>query len=149
MSFPISWLNGGPGCSSISAGNLFEIAPVTSPHFRAGYPKTRYNEPFIYNEWAWTHATNLLFIEQPAGVGFSWGPTVHDEAELSQDFYNFLQNFFRTFPDMGSKKLFIFGESYAGYYVPSIAHKIYSENVKGDHMRINLSGIGLGNGKGS
>ncbi|CAJ1936531.1 unnamed protein product [Cylindrotheca closterium] len=140
------WLNGGPGCSSFSAGNFFETAPVTSPHYRAGYPKTSYDEPFTHNKWAWTRATNMMFIEQPTNVGFSWGPTVTDEADLSQDFYNFLQNFFTTFPDMATKKLFIFGESYAGMYVPSIAHKIHTENVKGEHRTINLSGIALGNG---
>jgi len=140
------WLNGGPGCSSLSAGNFFETAPVTSPHFRAGYPKTAADEPFIHNEWAWTGATNMLFIEQPTNVGFSWGPTVNSEADLSQDFYNFLHNFFSTFPDMAHKKLFIFGESYAGMYVPSIAHKIHTENKKGIHRKINLNGVGLGNG---
>lgn len=140
------WLNGGPGCSSISAGNLFETAPVTSPHFRAGYPNTTFDEPLIVNEWAWTRATNMLFIEQPTNVGFSWGPTVNSEADLSQDFYNFMQNFYSTFPEMASKRLFIFGESYAGMYVPSIAHKIHTENTRGHHRRINLKGIGIGNG---
>lgn len=141
------WLNGGPGCSAIGAGNFFETAPVTSPHFRAGYPKTTFNESLIFNEWAWTRATNMLFIEQPTNVGFSWGPTVNSEADLSQDFYNFLQNFYNTFPEMAAKRLFIFGESYAGMYVPSIAHKIHTENKRGDHKKINLKGIALGNGE--
>eukprot|EP00980_Cylindrotheca_fusiformis_P016038 scaffold4724_cov108-Cylindrotheca_fusiformis.AAC.3 len=140
------WLNGGPGCSSISAGNFFETAPVTSPHYRAGYPNTTFNEPLVVNKWAWTKATNMLFIEQPTNVGFSWGPTVNSEADLSQDFFNFLQNFYQTFPEMASKRLFIFGESYAGMYVPSIAHKIHRENKLAKHPKINLKGIGLGNG---
>jgi len=97
------------------------------------------------NEYAWTRATNLLFIEQPAGAGFSYGPTVDSEADLSADFYNFLVNFFATFQDMDDKSLYIVGESYAGMYVPSIAHFIHGQNKKG-MKKMNLSGIALGNG---
>jgi carboxypeptidase C (cathepsin A) len=139
------WLNGGPGCTSFSAGVLLEISPVTSPHFPAGHPKTTKTQPLSPNEWAWTKATNMLFVEQPAGTGFSKGPMPQSEADLSIDFYNFLVNFYETFPDMKPKKLFLVGESYAGMYVPSIAHQINLENKKGERS-IPLTGIGLGNG---
>jgi carboxypeptidase C (cathepsin A) len=125
---------------------MFEISPVTSPHYPAGYPKTRYDESLIANEWAWTRATNLMFVEQPAGVGFSWGPAPKSEADLSFDFYNFMVNFYDTFPEMQPKRLFLFGESYAGMYVPSIAHHIHQENKKDKKRKMNLAGIGLGNG---
>ena len=142
------WLNGGPGCSSFSTGLPFEISPVTTPHFPAGYPETTTKtQPLIVNEWAWTKATNLLFVEQPGGIGFSKGPTPQNETDLSIDFYNFLVNFYKTFPELQSKKLYIFGESYAGMYVPSIAHQIYIENNKKEQSHhINLYGIGIGNG---
>lgn len=139
------WLNGGPGCSSFFAGVLFECAPVTTPHHPAGYEWSHSDEPLVANEWAWTKATNMLFVDQPGGVGFSHGPTPNNEFDVSSDFYNFLVNFFDTFESMQKKRLFIFGESYAGYYVPSIAHKIYRENKYGSYRYIHLSGIGLGN----
>lgn len=139
------WLNGGPGCSSFFAGVLFECAPVTTPHHSAGYEWSRSDEPLQPNEWAWTRATNMLFVDQPGGVGFSHGPTPKTEFDVSSDFYNFLVNFFQVFPNLLAKRLFIFGESYAGYYVPSIAHKIYRENKYGSYSYIRLSGIGLGN----
>ena len=134
----------GPGCSSF-AGALFENYPVTTPHFPAGYPKTKADEPLISNEWAWTKATNMLFVEQPAGTGFSYGELPETETNLSIQFYNFLVNFYDTF-DMYPKRLFIFGESYAGMYVPSIARQIYTENKKEDTKKMNLKGIGIGNG---
>ena len=141
------WFNGGPGCSSFQGGVFFECGPFTTPHYPAGYPKTRYDEPLTVNEWSWTKATNMLYVEQPAGVGFSWGPAPSSEAELSQDFYNFLINFYATFPFMDSKRLFLVGESYAGMYVPSIAHKIHTENKKSKkRRRIHLTGIAIGNG---
>ena len=86
-----------------------------------------------------------MFVEQPTGVGFSVGPQVDSEADLSADFYNFLVNFFATFPEMNDKSLYLVGESYAGMYVPSIAHYIHNQNKKG-MKKMNLSGIALGNG---
>lgn len=139
------WLNGGPGCSSFFAGVMFECAPVTTRHHPAGYPKSSFDEPLVANEFAWTKATNMLFVEQPGGVGFSSGPTPNTEYDLSENFYNFLVNFYETFEEFQTKRLFIFGESYAGYYVPSIAHKIHRENKYGSYRHIPLTGLGLGN----
>jgi carboxypeptidase C (cathepsin A) len=76
-----------------------------------------------------------ILEQQPAGIGFSHGPWQTTEADLSVDFYNFLVNFNDTFPDMYPKYLFMFGESYAGMYVPSIVHHIYVENKKKDQRR--------------
>lgn len=139
------WLNGGPGCSSYSAGIFFEMGPVTTPLHPAGHGRTRADQSFEPNDSSWTKATNLLFVEQPTGTGFSYGPMVDTEADLSRDFYNFLVNFYKTFPEMNDKPLYIAGESYAGMYVPSIAHYIHQQNKKG-MKPINLSGIAIGNG---
>lgn len=139
------WLNGGPGCSSYSAGLVMECGPVTYPHHPAGHGRTSADEPLLPNDYSWTKATNVLFVEQPTGVGFSFGPQVESEADLSADFYNFLVNFFATFQDMNDKSLYLVGESYAGMYVPSIAHYIHNQNKKG-MKKMNLSGIAIGNG---
>lgn len=122
---------------------------MTSPHIPSGHDETSKDQSLVFNEEAWTKATNILFVEQPTSFGFSWGPTPDTEANLSQDFYNFLQNFYTTFPEMRAKLLFLFGESYVGMYVPSIAHKTHTDNKQGggDNMeKINLKGIAVGNG---
>lgn len=125
---------------------MFETAPVTVPLFPAGYHFQDKNAPLLPNPHAWTNATAMLYVEQPAGVGFSYGPEPKDEDDVSRDFYNFLLNFYDTFEDLLPKKLFLFGESYAGIYVPSIAHRIYHENIKNKEIKVNLAGIALGNG---
>lgn len=115
------WFNGGPGCTSFQGGVLFECGPVVTPHYPAGYPDSKADEPLLANEWAWTRATHMLFVEQPTETGFSWGPLPQNEQELSIDFYNFLMHFYEAFPYMQAKSLYLFGESYAGmvrtYYV--------------------------------
>ncbi len=140
------WFNGGPGCSSLHGG-LYENAPVSTAHYPAGYPKTPADVPLLVNEWAWTKTTNMMYVEMPQGVGFSYGSMPDSEFDIGIDFHGFLLNFYDTFPQMKEKKLFLFGESYAGYYVPSIAHQILQDNLLVDEAeRVNLEGIGLGNG---
>lgn len=149
----VIWMNGGPGCSSLS-GCLFEHGPVTVPLHPAGFygtdddPKTL--EP---NRYTWTKATRMLYVEQPHGVGFGYGPDPINEMEVGENFYNFLQNFYTIFDTLLDKKLYLFGESYAGMYVPSIAHAIHEGNKKQKTQQleqslvtINLQGIGVGNG---
>lgn len=145
------WLNGGPGCTSFSAGLAYENSPVTTTHRPAGECCGHPDDPFGPNPYAWTNATVMLYVEQPAGTGFSTGPEPLAELDLSGDMHSFLQNFFDIFDDLRPKPFFIFGESYAGMYVPSIAHYIFKANSKkrgssSADRRINLAGIALGNG---
>jgi len=111
---------------------MMETAPVMVPPRPAGYCCLSPDEPLVYNPYGWTNATAMLYIEQPVGVGYSYGgPDPENEDDVSGDVYAFLVNFYEVFRDtMLPKKLYIVGESYAGYYVPSIAHKIHSENKK-------------------
>lgn len=137
------WLNGGPGCSSFFAGVFFEHSPVTVPLSPAGSCCISQNAPFVYNHNAWTTATHMLYIEQPIGVGFSSGsPPPQDEHDVARDFHAFLDNFYSTFTLYQNYELYIFGESYAGMYVPAIAHELY----KNAPSSIPLTGIGIGNG---
>ena len=150
----VMWLNGGPGCSSLGAGVLYENSPVTIPLRPAGDCCVSKDEPLVYNPYAWTNVTKLLYIEQPISVGFSHAENDMeipvDEDDVAGDVYAFLQHFYQLFPDLlTSTKVTIFGESYAGMYVPSIAHKIHRENLNPSSHKsvdIRLEGIGLGNG---
>ena len=73
------------------------------------------------NPWTWVNLTNVVWVEQPVGTGFSQGvPNVTTEAEVAQQFLGFWKNFVETFSMQGFK-IYITGESYAGMYVPHIA----------------------------
>lgn len=144
----IVWLNGGPGCSSFAGGLFFEMGPIAVPLRPAGYMGSKKLAPMVPNEYAWTKASAVMYLEQPAGVGFSTGIEPRNEDDLSSDFYSFFQNFLDIFTDYRHKRLYIIGESYAGYYAPSMAHKVHQMNKKNkDPARhINLAGVGVGNG---
>lgn len=147
------WLNGGPGCTSFSAGLLFENSPITIVPKPAGYCCLEKNEPLQYNRYGWTNATAMLYIEQPVGTGFSsGGPEPHNETDIAGDVYAFMVNFYQVFDDLLDWDFYVFGESYAGMYVPSIAKyivdatKAYNGGNREGRLPITVAGIGLGNG---
>lgn len=138
------WMNGGPGCSSFD-GMLFEHGPVMLPHIPAGPSASSKYDKLSFNPYSWTNATRMLYMEQPVGTGFSVGREPQDETDVASDFYNVLQRLYAIFPHLKEVRLFLFGESYAGQYVPAMAHYIHQQNKQTDD-KIHLAGIGLGNG---
>lgn len=57
----IFWFNGGPGCSSL-LGFMQEHGP---------YVMDDETDFFFKNEYSWNKEANIVYIESPAGVGFS------------------------------------------------------------------------------
>ncbi|KUI65651.1 Serine-type carboxypeptidase F [Cytospora mali] len=114
----IIWLNGGPGCSSLS-GLLQENGPFL---WQSGTFK-----PYA-NPWSWHHLSNVVWVEQPIGTGFSTGTvTAENEDDVAQQFMGFWKNFVDAF-GMHEYKVYITGESYAGAYCPYIASNMLDAN---------------------
>lgn len=91
---------------------------------------------------------NVIFLESPAGVGFSYSNTSSDYAKTgdnstADDSYTFLVNWLERFPQYKTRDFYIAGESYAGHYVPQLAYTIVSRNKNPNQMRINLKGIAV------
>jgi carboxypeptidase C (cathepsin A) len=78
------------------------------------------------NPYSWNRKANLLYIESPAGVGFSIGPTnnVSDETVQEQNLQA-MHTFFAKFPSLRSNEFYISGEGYAGIYAPYLALAIH------------------------
>eukprot|EP00929_Paragymnodinium_shiwhaense_P029485 TRINITY_DN1687_c0_g3_i1.p1 TRINITY_DN1687_c0_g3~~TRINITY_DN1687_c0_g3_i1.p1 ORF type:complete len:499 (+),score=125.32 TRINITY_DN1687_c0_g3_i1:52-1548(+) len=130
------WLSGGPGCSSQLA--LFaENGPCKVD---------KSGESTTANPFSWHNAANVMWIDQPSGVGFSTGFGVKNEKGVAANMYTFFQGFFKQFPQYGQTDLYIFGESYAGHYVPAITHQIWKQNKAGTGVHIPLKGLAIGNG---
>ncbi|CAE6369842.1 unnamed protein product [Rhizoctonia solani] len=136
------WLNGGPGCSS-STGLLLELGPCTIG--KNGRNTT-------VNPWSWNANVNMLFIDQPAGVGYSYntGSVMTNSFDAAADMWVVLQLFYQRFSEYAGE-LHIAGESYAGVYIPYIARTIWENNKKvggsdGGWLKINLTSIMIGGG---
>ncbi|KAJ9685573.1 hypothetical protein PVL29_017565 [Vitis rotundifolia] len=102
------------------------------------------------NRYAWNKVANVLFLESPAGVGFSYSNTTSDyrnggDRKTAKDNYAFLVNWLERFPEYKNRDFYISGESYAGHYVPQLAHTILHHNKKANGPIINLKGIIIGN----
>ncbi|XP_076893739.1 serine carboxypeptidase-like 31 [Bidens hawaiensis] len=136
----VLWLNGGPGCSSVGYGATQEIGPFIVSTDGKG---------LHLNPYSWNREANMLFLESPVGVGFSYSNTTKDYDSLGDDItakdaYAFLHNWFLKFPSYKNRPFYIAGESYAGKYVPELAGLIYDKN-RVSSQYINLKGILLGN----
>ncbi|XP_074067489.1 lysosomal protective protein-like [Macrotis lagotis] len=129
----VLWLNGGPGCSSME-GLLEENGPYRI-HDDGSLNK---------NPYSWNLVANMLYLESPAGVGYSYSSRQNyktSDQQVAADNYQALQSFFTKFPSFTSNDFYVFGESYAGVYVPSLSAKIVNGPAS-----INFKGFGVGNG---
>lgn len=136
----VVWLNGGPGCSSIAYGASEEIGPFRINSSASG---------LHLNKFSWNQIANLLFLETPAGVGFSYSNKSSDlfntgDCRTAKDSLKFLIRWMHRFPRYKQREIYITGESYAGHYVPQLAREILAYNSKSKHP-LNLKGIMVGN----
>ena len=113
---PAVWLNGGPGCTSL-AGLTGENGPL------AFYGNSTAPAP---NPYSWTKLSNVLYIDQPVGTGFSTGSTqATSNAQVTEEFYAWLTAFYAQFPRLAAMDTYLMGESFAGVNV-SEARLAYS-----------------------
>ncbi|XP_076957123.1 serine carboxypeptidase 1-like [Bidens hawaiensis] len=136
----VLWLNGGPGCSSM-IGAMSELGP-----FRINSD----GKTLFLNDYAWSNVANMLFLESPAGVGFSYSNTTSDydhsgDKNTADDAYVFLVNWLERFPQYKTRDFYITGESYAGHYVPQLAYTILLNKKNTNQTSINIKGIAIGN----
>jgi hypothetical protein len=141
----VIWLTGGPGCSS-SLALLSENGPCS---VNADGKTT------TVNPHSWTEAAHVLWLDQPADVGYSYGQgNDKNEEMISEDAYYFLQAWLQSAEGAKYKNapLHIVGESYGGHYAPAIAHRILRGNndlqtsPNDKLLTLNLKGLAVGNG---
>uniref|UniRef100_A0A8C8EZ94 Carboxypeptidase n=1 Tax=Oncorhynchus tshawytscha TaxID=74940 RepID=A0A8C8EZ94_ONCTS len=133
----VLWLNGGPGCSSLD-GFLSENGPFHVKDDGA----TLYE-----NKFSWNRIANILYLESPAGVGYSYSDDQKyktDDDEVADDNYLALQSFFAKFPNFTQNEFFIIGESYGGIYAPTLSQRVATGTAK-----INFKAFAVGNGLSS
>ncbi|XP_042429649.1 serine carboxypeptidase-like [Zingiber officinale] len=135
----VIWLTGGPGCSSELA-LFYENGPF----------KIANNLSLVWNDYGWDKVSNIIFVDQPTGTGFSYSTDLRDlrygEKGVSNDLYDFLQAFFKEHQDFLNNDFYITGESYAGHYIPAAAERVHTGNKEKQGLKLNLKGFAIGNG---
>ncbi|KAH7547925.1 hypothetical protein JRO89_XS14G0040200 [Xanthoceras sorbifolium] len=137
----VLWLNGGPGCSSVAYGASEEVGPF----------RVRSDGKTLYlNPYAWNNEANMLFLDSPAGVGFSYTNNLDDiytvgDKRTVKDAYTFLIKWLEIFPQYNHRPFYIAGESYAGHYIPELSQVIVRGNKGTKNPVLNFKGFLLGN----
>ncbi|XP_047078834.1 serine carboxypeptidase-like 18 isoform X3 [Lolium rigidum] len=132
------WLTGGPGCSALS-GLVYEIGPFYfdfEGYTGSGLPT------LLYKPASWTQVSNVIFVDSPAGTGFSydttWNRTIPSDTIVIQQLHTFLQTWFDEHPQFLPNPFYVAGDSYSGIIIPPLAMKIAKGIEYGDERLINL-----------
>ncbi|XP_047075267.1 serine carboxypeptidase-like 18 isoform X5 [Lolium rigidum] len=139
------WLTGGPGCSALS-GLVYEIGPFYfdfEGYTGSGLPT------LLYKPASWTQVSNVIFVDSPAGTGFSYDTTgnrtIPSDTIVIQQLHTFLQTWFDEHPQFLPNPFYVAGDSYSGIIIPPLAMKIAKGIEYGDERLINLKGVIAGN----
>ena len=131
----ILWLHGGPGCSAIDS-LLIEMGPVVTDKFSG---------KFHVNEFSWNKEYNVLYLESPAGVGYTINTdekkTYNEQISSTESVYA-LGKFFEEFPEYKDVDFYISGFSYSGINIPFFVKAFYEQS----EYTVNLKGLFIGNG---
>ncbi|KXN82867.1 Carboxypeptidase S1 [Leucoagaricus sp. SymC.cos] len=138
------WLNGGPGCSSM-IGLFQENGPcLVNPD-----AKTTVN-----NLFSWNNLSNMIYIDQPIGTGFSFGAdTVNSTLSASPFVWKAFQVLFESgeFSKFQSREFIFATESYGGHYGPAFVTYFNQQNqliregkIKGEEVVV--SALMINNG---
>lgn len=137
----VLFLNGGPGCSSMS-GAINEVGPYKIQG-TAYHGKDNIDFTLHKNSQTWSNYANLVFIDQPRGVGYSYmcdkstlddNTYVHDQGEIAEELYNAMHYLVtERIPWLSGADIYVTGESYAGKYITAFSvYAIQQSYCNGD-----------------
>ncbi|KDR67991.1 hypothetical protein GALMADRAFT_1058390 [Galerina marginata CBS 339.88] len=116
------WLNGGPGCSSM-IGLFQENGPC---QVNADGATT------VLNPFSWNNISNMIYIDQPIGTGFSFGTdTVNSTQSAAPFVWQAFQILFEStqFAKYQSREFILATESYGGHYGPAFVTFFDQQNA--------------------
>ena len=159
----ILWLQGGGGASP-PWGN--QTGPFALDGYAGGGPSTfgmlcEKMGPFSNpdnstGKWVlkdnpntWNNFAHMIFIDQPAGVGLSsFSASNNGYASngtvLGHDVATALVGFFARHPELSSNPFYVFGESYAGHYVPHVSTYILEHGHEPFYASLRKQFVGVG-----
>uniref|UniRef100_A0A0B7AEP5 Carboxypeptidase n=1 Tax=Arion vulgaris TaxID=1028688 RepID=A0A0B7AEP5_9EUPU len=136
----LMWLNGGPAVSSMM-GLFWKHGPLK-------VNSDRYDGSYSFRNHTWVGPFSVVYVDNPVGTGYSFSDKGENGYKLTQagythDLYNFVLQFFKLFSEYKTRRFYIGGQSYAGKYVPALAHRIHTQRHS-ETADVPLAGILLG-----
>ncbi|KAL5836774.1 hypothetical protein ACOSQ3_013943 [Xanthoceras sorbifolium] len=136
---------------------VIEAAPESAfvthlPGFNGTFPSKHYSgqTPTLHlNPYSWSKVSNIIYLDSPAGVGFSYCKNktyVTDDIQTATDTHKFLLQWLKQYEEFSSNPFYISGESYAGIYIPTLAAQVHHGIKAGENPVINFKGYLIGNG---
>jgi carboxypeptidase C (cathepsin A) len=126
-------------------GVLQETGPCYFVDYNATTPV---NNPYSWNEYA-----NMLYVDEPTGVGFSYGTDSANSSHTAAAYvWNFLQAWYDRFPEYKNREFGLFTESYGGHIGPTFVDYFQSKNAEiknGSIKGINIPVVALGINNGA
>ncbi|GMR34478.1 hypothetical protein PMAYCL1PPCAC_04673, partial [Pristionchus mayeri] len=103
-----------------------------------------------YNDFSWNQYANVLYLESPTGVGFSYSTDgsnrFTDDNSTAILNMKALEEFMtRVHPQYATRDFYLTGESYAGVYIPYLSRAILNHTRIGQFSNTNFKGITMGN----
>jgi carboxypeptidase C (cathepsin A) len=111
-----------------------------------------HNTKPVNNTLSWNNNVNMLYLDPPMGVGFSYGNTsTSTNATSSNDdtslyVWKFMQAFHASFPEYKSRHLGIFTQSYGSHFGAQLSKYIHAQNKAKAGEEIKLVALGISNG---
>lgn len=107
------------------------------------------NIELIENPYSWNKLSSMVYLEQPAGVGFSYvtGDAVLDYGDKSStaDMMAAVDSFYELFPERRTNIMYLASESYGGHYIPQLSLKMIQSANKFYIKEKRFRGVLVGN----
>ncbi|XP_078446734.1 serine carboxypeptidase-like 2 [Wolffia australiana] len=139
------WIDGGPGCSALN-GLAIELGPLRfdSENYNGeGLPR------LLYWEESWTKVSSIVFVDWPAGTGFSYTKANPEDqwsdTKALEYLHVFIRKWFLEHPEFLSNPFYVSGESYGGKMLPIVTQEIMNGQETGAQPVLNLKGFLVGN----
>ena len=140
------WLDGGPGCAG-TFGLFFNIGPFQVNNFKYDPTTGKYtgDKKADLRETSWHANYNVLFPDNPIGVGFSTNQDQYlpkNEAEATGQFVAFLLNFLEKYPEFKARPIILTGASFGGHWAPFFGSALINLN----NPDVNIQGLVIASG---
>ena len=113
--------NGGPGGATLGM-NFIAMGPYLTLDGSSELTP-------ILSDYTWARNASLLFVDNPAGVGYSYAErlfdAVNNDHSFRRDILAFVKQFYSDWPSRRTNPLYIYGVSYGGIYAPHCAWEIH------------------------